>query len=408
MRRLSLRRHGHAVVASVLAASLALASAALAQVADRDIASATLRAATASPAIPEINAGVRLLHHTMRGVAGKPVPATTLLLVPKGTPPAGGWPIVAWEHGTTTPGWKSCAPSQTLELDGGLTRDGFKSDYAWQVGQFIDAGYAVVAPDLEGLGPDATTPYPYYSLSSLARSLVAGVVAAREAEPRLADRWVAVGHSDGGHGVLGVEAVAGEARGLTFVGTVAIAPYVAIEAHAARFGAEGKAATTQEAALQAQMMQQFQGALMATGLKVTQPSFKEASVMGQDLATILPRFRSLCSVKAIGTVDAAVKAKGAAFRGLTTGWAQQPQMRAFLTANDPAVTPGFTLRKPVLIVQGTADPFVLEPLQTPFADQLKRSGAPVTYKRYDGADHFTIIRQADADVLAFLRERFAN
>ena len=208
MRRLSLRRRGHAVAASVLAASLALAGAAPAQAADRDAALATLRAATASPAIPEINADVRLLHHAMRGVAGKPVPATTLLLVPKGTPPAGGWPIVAWEHGTTTPGQKSCAPSQTPELDGGLTRNGFKSDYAWQVGQLIDAGYAVVAPDLEGLGPDATTPYPYYSLSSLARSLVAGVVAAREAEPRLADRWAVVGHSDGGHGALGAAAVA--------------------------------------------------------------------------------------------------------------------------------------------------------------------------------------------------------
>ena len=408
MTHLLSRRHSHAVVASMFAAALALPGAAAAQAADRDIASATLRAATDSPAIPEINADVRLLHHTMRGVAGKPVPATTLLLVPKGTPPNGGWPIVAWEHGTTTPGQKSCAPSQTPELDGGLTRDGFKSDYAWQIGQFINAGYAVVAPDLEGLGPDATTPYPYYSLSSLARSLVAGVIAAREAEPRLAKRWAAVGHSDGGHGVLGVEAVAGEARGLTFVGTVAMAPYVAVEAHAAYFGAEGKAATTQEAALQGQMMQQFQGALMATGLRVTQPSFKEASVMGQDLATILPRFRSLCSVKAIGTIDAAVKAKGAAFRGLMTGWAQQPQMHAFLVTNDPAVMPGFTLRKPVLIVQGTADPFVLEPLQTPFANQMKRSGAPVTYERYDGADHFTVIRQADADVLAFLRERFAD
>ena len=344
----------------------------------------------------------------MRGVAGKPVPTTTLLLAPKGTPPAGGWPVVAGEHGTTTPGQKSCAPSQTPELDGGLTRDGFGSDYAWQVGRFIDADYAVVAPDLEGLGPDAATPYPYYSLSSLARSLVAGVVAAREAEPRLADRWAVVGHSDGGHGVLGVEAVAVEARGLTFVGTVAMAPYVAIEAHAARFGAEGRAATTQEAALRGQMMQQFQGALMTTGLKVTQPSFKEVSVMGKDLATTLLRFRSLCSVEAIGTIDAAVKAKGTAFRGLTAGWAQLPQMRAFLAANDPTVTPGFTLRKPVLIVQGTADPFVLEPLQTPFAERLKRSGAPVAYKRYDGADHFTVIRQADADVLAFLRERFAD
>ncbi|MBP2302383.1 alpha/beta hydrolase [Azospirillum picis] len=367
-----------------------------------------LRSVTAQPAVPGVDADIRLLHHTMPGVGGRPVPATTLLLTPKGEPPAGGWPIVAWEHGTTTPGQKTCAPSQTPELDGGLTRDGFKSDYSWQIGRFIGAGYAVVAPDLEGLGPDATTPYPYYSLSSLARSLIAGVMAARAAEPRLSDRWAAVGHSDGGHGVLGVEALAGEATGLAFAGTVASAPYVAIEAHAARFGADGKAAPNEAAAHQGLMMQQFQGALMATGLTVTQPSFDEAAIMGSDLAATLPRFRSLCSVAAIGTIDAAVKTKGKAFEGLKADWASQPQMHAFLAANDPAVTPGYTLRQPALIVQGKADPFVLETLQTQFADKLKAGGAPLTYKVYDGADHFSVIRRADADVLDFLRQQFAR
>lgn len=401
-------RRGPAFVAVLLAGSLSLASVAQGHETPHDTSSISVRASTAHPAIPGIDAEVRLLHHSMLGVGGRTVPATTLLLVPSGTPPAGGWPIVAWEHGTTTPGQKTCAPSQTTDLDGGLTKDGFKSDYAWQIGQFIDAGYAVVAPDLEGLGPDATTPYPYYDLSSLARSLVAGVVAARAAEPRLSSRWAAVGHSDGGHGVLGVEALAGEARGTTYVGTVASAPYIAIEAHAARFAADGKAATSRQAALQGKMMQQFQGALMTTGLKAEQPSFREALIMGPDLAATLPRFRALCSVAAIGTIDAAVKAKGDTFRGLTPGWATQSQMRAFLNANDPAVKPGYTLRKPTLIVQGSADPFVLEPLQTPFVAKLKARGAPVTYRIYDGADHFTVIRKADADVLAFLRQRFAR
>ncbi len=403
-----LARSGRNFVAVLLTTSLGIASVALAQQPASGRAPITLRAATTQPAISGVDANVRLLHHTMLGVGGRPVPATTLLLTPKGTPPVGGWPIVAWEHGTTTPGQKSCAPSQTSELDGGLTKDGFKSNYAWQINEFIGAGYAVVAPDLEGLGPDATTPYPYYDLSSLARSLVAGVVAARIAEPRLSDRWAAVGHSDGGHGVLGAEALAGEADGMTYVGTVASAPYVAIEAHAARFGANGKAATSRQAALQGKMMQQFQGALMATGLKAKRPSFEETSIMGPDLAATLPRFRSLCSVAAIGTIDAAVKAKGDAFRGLSSAWASQPHMRAFIAANDPAVKPGYTLRKPVLIVQGAADPFVLEPLQTPFVDRLRATGAPVTYKVYDGADHFSVIRRADADVLAFLHQRFAR
>lgn len=106
------------------------------------------------------NADARLLVHTMPSIAGTPTRATTLLFVPRGAPPAGGWPIVAWAHGTATPGQKTCAPSLSPDLDGGLTRDGFKSDYAFQIGQLVNAGYAVVAPDLEGLGPVATVPHP--------------------------------------------------------------------------------------------------------------------------------------------------------------------------------------------------------------------------------------------------------
>lgn len=145
---------------------------------------------------------------------------------------------------------------------------------------------------------------------------------------------------------------------------------------------------------------------MTVGLMVQSPGFDPSAIMGDDLKRILPAFRSQCSVGAIAVIDAAVEEKGASFAGLKPGWAANPRMSAFLAANDPAAAPGFTLHRPTLIVQGTADPFVLEPLTTRFVERLRATGASVTYKRYPGADHFTIIRRADADVLAFLRDVF--
>ena len=395
----------HLLAASALALGLA-GLPALAQNGDdfaSDPASAALISEAAHPVPPGFRAEGSLLVHAMPGIAGEPVPATTLLFVPEGEPPAGGWPIVAWVHGTTTPGQNTCAPSLTPEeLDGGLTRDGFNSDYDYQVGELVAAGYAVVAPDLEGLGAAATVPLPYFSEASSARSVIAGVRAAREAEPTLSDRIAAFGHSEGGHGALSVEAHMDEAPELDLVGTVASAPYASIAAHADLFGETARTATDPAAAAEARITEQFQVMLMTVGLLAQEPGFDPGAVMGEDLERALPAFVEECSVPSIGVIAGAIEGAGASFEGLKPGWAASPEMGAFLAANDPAVTPGFTLEEPTLIVQGTEDPLVLEPLTTAFVRKLEDTGAPVTYEVYPGADHFTIIRQANADVLAFL------
>ncbi len=353
-------------------------------------------------------ADARLLVHTMPSIAGTPTQATTLLFVPRGKPPAGGWPIVAWAHGTTTPGQKTCAPSLSPDLDGGLTRDGFKSDYTFQIGQLVNAGYAVVAPDLEGLGPVATVPHPYYGEASFARSLIAGVRAAREAEPTLSSRYAVVGHSEGGHGALDIDKHAAEAPELTLVGIVALAPYTSIAATADLSAERARTENDPAKAQSFRVTEQFQVMLMSAGLLAQSPDFDPGTVMGDDLKRVLPQFRASCSVPSIAVIQGAMKTGGASFAGLKPGWAETPQMHAFLAANDPTVTPGFTLHHPTLIVQGSEDPLVPEPLNTRFADQLRAREAPVTYKVYPGADHFTIIRRADADVLAFLAARLRS
>jgi len=232
------------------------------------------------------------------------------------------------------------------------------------------------------------------------------VRAARLSHPGLSNRFAAFGHSDGGHAVLGVEAHLRGAPELRYVGTVASVPYGAIAATAASFAAQARAERAPAAVHTARMMEQFQVALMSTGLMAQSPAFDPRAIMGEDLASVLPAFRAQCSVKSLGIIDAAVKRKGAAFAGAKPGWAQHPAMRAFLEANDPAVTPGFALRQPTLVVQGTADGFVLEPLTSKLVQAMQAAGSPVEYKRYAGADHFSVIRQSQPDVLAFLQARF--
>ena len=367
-----------------------------------------LRVSVAPHAQPDDMQGSgRLLIHDMPSTGGGTTRASTLLFVPTGTPPSGGWPVIAWAHGTTTPGQKTCAPSLSPNLDGGLTRDGLVSNYAYQLTELVNSGYAVVAPDLEGLGPVATVPNPYFNVASIARALIAGVQAAHQVDSTLSTRWGAFGHSEGGHGVLGVEAHAAEATGLTFLGTVASAPYNSIAATAVLSGQQADMTKTASAAVAARMGQNFQVALMTVGLMAQSPSFDPRTVMGEDLRRVLPAFDAQCSVGAIAVITKAIQPKGQSqFAGIKPAWDKAPGMEEFLTKNDLAIMPGFTLRLPTLIVQGTADTFVPEPLTTAFVARLLARGATVTYKRYPGADHFSLIKLADADVLAFLQTLF--
>jgi pimeloyl-ACP methyl ester carboxylesterase len=355
---------------------------------------------------PEINGYAELIIHLMRSVSGSLTKASTLLFVPEGQPPAGGWPVIAWAHGTTTPGNKLCAPSLTDALDGGLTKDGFNSDYLFEISTLVNAGYAVVAPDLEGLGEVATVPYPYFNASSLARSLVSGVVAAHNVDARLSKEYVAVGHSDGGHAVLGVEAYAKEAPQFEFKGTVAIAPYTSIDAYVKEL--KQRAAANPEKANDFRLLQNFNVALMTTGLRMIDPEFKASSVMGPDLEAQLKEFTTRCSVPAIGGLSKAVTAKGATFDGFKEDWATVPKMAAFLAANDPAVDPGFHLNKPTFIALGPDDAFVFENTTRALVARLKAAGTAVTYNEYPHTDHFTVIRASQPDIMGFLKQRFAD
>jgi hypothetical protein len=115
--------------------------------------------------------------------------STAQLILPAGPAPAGGWPVVVYAHGTTGRG-DSCAPSRQplYDLKAGLYQ------------QWLDAGFAIVAPDYIGLGTPGE--HPYLDTRSTGASLIDAVAAALELTPDLSGQWFATGDSQGGHAAI--------------------------------------------------------------------------------------------------------------------------------------------------------------------------------------------------------------
>ncbi|MCX4097162.1 lipase family protein [Nocardia sp. alder85J] len=143
------------------------------------------------------------------------------LFVPSGKPPPEGWPIIAYDHGTTGLG-VNC---------GGITNPVYGSDREDEfLRYFLAHGFAVVAPDYVGLGRFATGPHPYLEIRSEAAATIDLVRAARTANPRLSRTWATFGASQGGQAALGTAWVQQTvAPDLDFRGAVADDPESDVE-----------------------------------------------------------------------------------------------------------------------------------------------------------------------------------
>ncbi len=133
--------------------------------------------------------------------------------VPSGTPPQGGWPVVAFGHGTTGTA-ANCGPSGYPDLLGETST----------VASLLDAGYVVAASDYQGLG-EHDVPHPYLNSRTIAYNMIDMVRAARAMVPQAGTRWAAIGSSQGGQAAWASAEHANDyGDGLDFVGAAALAP----------------------------------------------------------------------------------------------------------------------------------------------------------------------------------------
>lgn len=122
---------------------------------------------------------------------GRRIAVSGMIVAPFRTPPAGGWPVVAWAHPTTGIA-RDCAPT-IMWPDPVAAVPG--------INEMLERDYVVAATDYPGLGGPGV--HPYMVGVSEGRAVLDIVRAARELSvARGSDRYVLWGHSQGGQAAL--------------------------------------------------------------------------------------------------------------------------------------------------------------------------------------------------------------
>ena len=319
----------------------------------------------------------RIMYHS-RTSTGRDVAATAVVLVPDGTTPAGGWPVVVDAHGASGIG-RPCAPSLMKDLYHGN-----------QMMDFVNRGFAVVAPDYAGLGTDGRP--ELVNKTAEANDVIYAQQAARRVRPDLSPRWVLWGHSQGGGAAMGVAERQRLHPQPGYLGAVLTSPVANLSEvvdHVAATPGYGAFA-----------------AMIAQGAHFSDPKIQPRRLLS-------PEAYSRIGITAIGCLNAAFTAY-ADLTGpqlVTPAYSTDPAFRQYLLVNSTGTRP---LGGPVLLLQGQADTVVPVGVTDQIANQQCRLGTRLTYKTYPGLEHDTypwvqgIDDGAMPDILAWTADRFAG
>lgn len=327
-----------------------------------------------------------VMTYKMLGQNGKETMATTLLFVPGGPTPAGGWKIVAWAHGTTGVA-DQCAPSRNIT----------NPVIQGMISQFLEAGYVVVAPDYEGLGePSGRELHPFLNVKSEAYSITDAVVAARsylaEQGKLVSRQWMTVGHSQGGQAALGAAQYESRAK-LDYKGTIAVAPASNLTAILALGNASVENAPIEQKIGMYSQLDTFT-ALIAAGLRNLTPSFSYSDVFKTPTNEIARQAESDCydvlgQKFGAAMLDYASKNNNSLtnYPRTQTNFMTVSLVKTFLeTDSQPAQV---KLSQPVVIYQGAKDTTVPKGATDALVSVAQNKGSKIQYITNTEWDHGT-------------------
>ena len=315
--------------------------------------------------------------HNLRAVS------TGAVFVPKGEAPPGGWPVIAWAHGTVGLG-DDCTPSAQ-------PRSARDNEY---LSHWLSEGYVVVGSDYTGLGTPGLM--SYLNSVATAHAIIDSVIAAHHMELPLSPKWALVGQSQGGAAAVASARWATEfsmGTGLDYRGVVATGTPANIDDVVITAGPDmvlppglGPIASAYTAYILA-------------GFRELRPDVN--SVLTPAGLTAADQAETLCTAPL-----------SAAVTGLTppqffsAPLASLPDMRRALA--DFMGTPISGYDRPIFLGVGLKDRDVPPSSTLKFADQLKANGQDVALYVYPEDDHSSTVLTSMADSTPFLQAQFAG
>jgi fermentation-respiration switch protein FrsA (DUF1100 family) len=311
---------------------------------------------------------VRVMYHS-RDARDRDRAVTGIVTYPDRPAPPGGWPVVSLANGTV--GLASpCAlsrlgrPAPTF----GVTGVGVVSDYI-------------------GLGPVGET-HPYLSRPSEGHSVIDAVRAARNlTETGAGKRWLAIGHSQGGHGALAAHELAHSyAPELHLLGTVSLAPAAMFDR---TYGGIDD------------IVSRIVTTLGLYGGATEHPEIDPDDYVGPQVAAVAADvFPDQC-LDAIVAALAPIPADAYFTHDPRT---TEPA-RSIILANDVG---NVAAHDPVLLVSGTADQRVVIDRARDLFDRLCATGQVTEYTEYPGATHDDIVPRAGGQITRWMADRLAR
>jgi Secretory lipase len=316
--------------------------------------------------LPYTISAVRILYHS-RSPREKDVAVSGVVLLPRGTAPPGGWPIIAWAHDLTGSA-RQCAPSLLKTLNEGPL-----------LSMYVGLGYAVVASDYAGLGTNF--PYAVLDVPSNAQDVINSVAAARAALPQLASKWLVAGYAHGSRVAIGVAETLdkNDSNYLGAVGILGVADPPEFFEHLA----EGPSYP----------MLVF----LAQGIKNQYAGFQVDNMLTDKGMALYKYFSENCEA----TSGQAPQSNEV----LKPGWQNNPYVKEFFSRNVLGDKPAFS---PLLLISGETDGEVPSSLTTAIVGRLCHQKDRVLFVNYAGLNPSAVLGNSVGEQVSWIRARFSG